>query len=89
MAIRALTAGFTDVVNRRSPEELGALFHEQGELAVTGLGETQGPEAIAALLGRFSFLVQILHSGVVELDGDLARARWHLSEFAVSDEERG
>jgi uncharacterized protein (TIGR02246 family) len=92
-AIRALTARFTDAVNRRSPEELGALFSEQGTWVVPGVGDTNGPVAIttllADLLGRFSFLVQILHSGVVELGGDRATARWYLSEFAASDDGRG
>ncbi len=92
-ALRALTARFTDAVNRGSPTELGSLFDEQGVWVVPGFGDTEGRDAIvdllADLLGRFSFLVQVLHSGVVEVDGDRARARWYLSEFAVSDDGRG
>ncbi len=92
-AIRALTGRFTDAVNRRSPAELGPLFAEDGVWVVPGFGETTGRDAIvgllADLLGRFSFLVQMVHSGVVEVDGDRARARWYLSEFAISDDARG
>lgn len=92
-AIRALTARFTDAVNRRHPAELAALFEEEGVWVVPGFGDTTGRQAIAGLLadllGRFTFLVQMLHSGVVEVDGDKARARWYLSEFAATEDGSG
>ncbi len=92
-AVRALTARFTDAVNRGVPAELGPLFAQGGVWVVPGFGDTTGRAAIVDLitdlLGRFSFLVQVLHGGVVEVDGDRAWARWYLSEYAVSDDGKG
>ncbi|MFQ5516667.1 MAG: nuclear transport factor 2 family protein [Acidimicrobiia bacterium] len=92
-AIRALTAHFSDAVNRRAPVELAGLFTEDGVWVVPGVGRTTGRRAIttllAELLQRFGFLVQTLHSGVVSIEGDTASARWYLSEFAKSAHDGG
>jgi uncharacterized protein (TIGR02246 family) len=86
LAVRDLTARFTDAVNRRDPETLGALFTEDGEWVVPGVPTSVGPEAAAAqirgLLSTFVHLVQLLHSGHVEVDGDVATATWYLTESA-------
>ena len=93
MAIRDLAQRFTDAVNRRSPGELAALFAADGRWDVPGVADTVGHDAIAArltgLLGQFSFLVQLLHSGVVELHGDQATARWYLTEHGRDAEGVG
>lgn len=82
--IRDLTARFTDAVNRRAPEELAALFTEQGEWHVPGVPAATGREAIAAvlatLLDGFPHLIQLTHSGHVDVDGDTADATWYVSE---------
>lgn len=86
LAIRDLAQRFTDAVNRRDGADLAALFMPDGRWDVPGVPETVGRDAIeaclAALLGQFPFLVQLLHSGTVELAGDRASSRWYLSEHA-------
>ncbi|MDA8280123.1 MAG: nuclear transport factor 2 family protein [Actinomycetota bacterium] len=86
LAIRDLTQRFTDAVNRSATAEMAALFAPDGRWEVPGVTDTVGHDAIAArlagLLAQFSLLVQLLHSGVVMLDGDRATARWYLTEHA-------
>jgi hypothetical protein len=90
--IRDLVARFTDAVNRRRADELPALFVADGQWIVPGMPETRGP-AIAplldVLLGKFPFLVQTVHSGRIGVDGDRARARWYLSEWARDHDGQG
>ncbi len=93
LAIRALAQRFSDAVNRRDAAALAALFAPDGRWDVPGVTETVGPEAIGAafdaLMVHFAFLVQVLHSGVVELDGVRASARWYLTEHARDHEGGG
>lgn len=93
LAIRDLAQRFTDAVNRRSPTEMAALFAPDGRWNVPGVDETVGHDAIAArltgLLGQFTHLVQLLHSGVVDLHGDRATARWYLTEHGRDPEGAG
>jgi hypothetical protein len=90
LAVRDLVARFTDAVNRRAHHELEALFVEDGEWVVPGIAETRGGPAAAALLGRlldgFPFLIQLVGSGRVRIDGDRGRARWYLTEYARDGE---
>ena len=87
LAVRDLTARFTDAVNRREPAALGRLFAEDGEWRVPGLegavGPAQAADRIEGLLTGFAHLVQLLHSGHVELAGDEATATWYLTESAA------
>lgn len=93
LAIRDLVARFTDTVNRRASGALGALFVPDGEWIVPGVPPTRGPDAVSALLeqllGGFGFLVQLVHSGNVRIDGDRASARWYLSEVARDESNQG
>ena len=86
LAIRDLAARFTDAVNRRDPEAVGRTFVDDGEWVVPGLPPSVGPHAaekqIAGLLENFTFLVQLLHSGQVDVDADVATASWYLTENA-------
>ncbi|MFV0315872.1 MAG: nuclear transport factor 2 family protein [Microthrixaceae bacterium] len=93
LAVRALVARFTDAVNRRMPEDLSGLFTDTGEWIVPGMPEIEGGAAAAGQLGSlldgFSFLVQLVHSGRVELAGERASARWYISEWAQSVDGAG
>jgi hypothetical protein len=93
LAIRSLTARFSDAVNRRAGSELGALFAHDGQWDVHGMPLAIGPEAVGVqfdgLIGRFDFLVQLLHSGVVEVDGSTAAARWYITEHCRDSEGSG
>ena len=84
--IRDLTARFTDAVNRRAPKELADLFTEDGQWHVPGLPVATGREAISTvlsgLLKNFTRLIQLTHSGHVDITGDTATATWYITENA-------
>jgi hypothetical protein len=84
--IRWLAAAFTDAANRRDGVAAARLFTEAGVWSLPGLDDVEGQDRIAEtmgrVLGRFDFLVQLLHEGTIEVDGERARARWYLSELA-------
>jgi len=84
--IRWLAAAFTDAANQRDGVAAARLFTEAGVWTLPGLDDVEGQERIAEtmgrVLGRFDFLVQLLHQGTIEIDGERARARWYLSELA-------
>ena len=86
LAIRDTAARFTDAVNRSDAPALGELFTQDGEWLVPGMPTTVGPAAAAerifGLRSAFANLIQLMHSGHVDIDGDRATARWYLSETA-------
>ena len=89
LAIRDLTARFTDAVNRGSGADLAVLFTDDGEWHVPGVPTIRGRAAIAAqldsLLTNFGRLVQLTHSGHVDVHGDTASGVWYLTEHAADD----
>ena len=93
LEIRNLTGRFTDAVNRRSGTDLAALFVEDGEWVVPGVPEVRGRDAIAAqldaLLTNFQKLIQLTHSGFVEVDGERATASWYVTETAQDGNGNG
>jgi ketosteroid isomerase-like protein len=84
--IRSLATAFTDAANRRDSVAAAHLFAGDGVWSLPGLDDVEGQdriaETMAQVLGRFDFLVQLLHQGTIEIDGERARARWYLSELA-------
>lgn len=93
IAIRDLTARFTDAVNRRAPKELADLFAEDGQWHVPGVPQATGREAVSALLegllGNFPHLIQLTHSGHVDVAGDTATATWYVSESGADADDNG
>ncbi|MGE3621426.1 MAG: nuclear transport factor 2 family protein [Acidimicrobiia bacterium] len=93
LAIRDLVARFTDAVNRRATDEFADLFTDDGEWVVPGMPECRGGAAagaqLAGMLEAFAFLVQLVHSGRVQVDGDQASARWYITEWAADGEGGG
>ncbi len=87
LAIRSLAAAYTDAVNRRDGEGMAAVYCEDGILHAPAAGApVQGIEKLRKRFKRLveqerEFLVQMTHSGVVEIDGDRAMARWWFSEI--------
>jgi hypothetical protein len=86
LAVRSLAAAYTDAVNRRDFEGMTAVFASDGIIEKPGFGEPlQGVEKIAKRYRRLQserdFLCQMIHSGVVEVTGDRATARWWFSEL--------
>lgn len=87
LEIRNVAARFTDAVNRAASADLAALFADDSTWEVPGLPPVHGQAAVAAqldsLLANFAGLVQLTHSGHVDVAGDVASAVWYLTEHAV------
>lgn len=86
LAVRALIERYADAVNRRDVEDWGALWTEDGVWEVFGT-PIRGRDAVvtawSAAMQRFSFVFHLVHSAVIEVDGDAARGRWTISEQLV------
>jgi uncharacterized protein (TIGR02246 family) len=93
VAIRDLTARFTDAVNRRAPDDLAELFTEDGEWHVPGVPTARGRRAIstllASLLANFEHLIQLTHSGHIDVHGDTATAVWYITERGTGADDNG
>ena len=86
LAVRSLAAAYADAVNRRDAEGMAAVLAPDAIIEKPGYGDpVQGREKILKRYRRLqrerSFLCQMIHSGVVHLDGDTATARWWFSEI--------
>lgn len=87
LAIRSLAAAYTDAVNRRDGAGMAAVYAPDGILEAPSAGSpVQGVEKLTKRFKRLveqerEFLMQLTHSGVVEIDGDRATARWWFSEI--------
>jgi ketosteroid isomerase-like protein len=87
LAIRSLAAAYTDAVNRRDGEGMAAVYAPDGILESPAAGApVVGIEKLTKRFKRLvekerEFLMQLTHSGVVEIDGDRAQARWWFSEI--------
>ena len=86
LAVRDLAARYADAVNRRDAEGMAALFASDGIIEKPGFGDpVQGKEKILKRYKRLQrerdFLAQMIQSGVVEIEGKTAKARWWFSEI--------
>lgn len=87
LAIRSLAAAYTDAVNRRDGAGMAAVYAPDGRLEAPAVGDPViGIEKLTRRFRRLvekerDFVMQLTHSGVVEIDGDRARARWWFSEI--------
>jgi uncharacterized protein (TIGR02246 family) len=86
LAVRSLAAAYSDAVNRRDADGMAAVFTPDGIIEKPGFGDpVQGVEKILKRYRRLQrerdFLCQMIHSGIVEVDGDRATARWWFSEL--------
>lgn len=86
LAVHSLVAAYADAVNRRDAEGMAAVFAPDGVIEKPGFGDpVVGVEKILKRYRRLQrerdFLCQMIHSGVVEVDGDRAAGRWWFSEL--------
>jgi hypothetical protein len=92
LEIRNLVARYSDAVNRRDSGDWGATWAKQGEWHLMG-NATQGRETIVAhwenLMTNFPFVMQLVHSGAVEVQGDTGTGRWYLTEINRTDNGAG
>jgi hypothetical protein len=85
-AVRSLAAAYSDAVNRRDADGMAAVFAPDGVIEKPGFGEpVQGVDKILKRYRRLQsereFLCQMIYSGVVEVNGDRATARWWFGEL--------
>ncbi len=91
-AITETTARFADACNTRDIAAFRALWLPDGvwEIGEPFPARAEGVDDIAnlcqTLLGLWEVFVQFTHSGVIEIDGDTAIARWTMQETASSPE---
>ena len=89
-AIKRLYASYTDAVNRRDPAGMAAVYAEDVEFVITQhehlgmgkpiLGREKMLKGATRLMQDRDHVFQILHSTLVELDGDRAKSRCWFSE---------
>jgi ketosteroid isomerase-like protein len=84
--IETLRGEFTDAVMMRDYERLASLFTPDGAVRIPHINETAASRAeiragVERLQALWTIFVQNTHPGVIELDGDTASGRAHISEI--------
>lgn len=93
--IQKQVAKFADAVNRRDQKEFTSLWIPEGiwELKSPMNINVQGKENIEQtfiqLLNNWEFFVQMAHSGVIEINGEYAKARWCMNEIGRDYDGKG
>ena len=87
LAIRSLTAAYTDAINRSAIDDIGPVYDDEAVFTMMDRPSVVGRDAILEVLRatvvRYQLIMQLIHSGVVQLDGDTARARWQVTELQI------
>jgi ketosteroid isomerase-like protein len=89
-AIRTLTASYTDAINRADIDDIAHVYDDEAVFTMMERPSVVGRAAILdtlrATVARYQLVMQLLHSGVVQTDGDRARARWQITEFQIMND---
>lgn len=85
LEIQKLTAAYSHAVMRRDGVAAAAVYTADGVLSAFYAPDIVGRDAIAdvlsATLAPLQFIVQTCSAGVVEVEGDTARATWSVTEL--------
>jgi hypothetical protein len=85
LKIRNLVARYSDAVLRSDVREWLGTWAQEGEWQLLG-GVSRGHEALRdrleELTENIEYVMQLTGGGIVHLDGDLARGRWTVTEYA-------
>lgn len=88
LAIRALVAAYTDAINRFDIDDIAHVYDADSVFTMMDRPSIVGRQAILDVLretvARYQLVMQLVHSGVVQLDGDNALARWQITELQVA-----
>lgn len=91
--ITELVARWADASNRVDSEAWAATLSDDCVYSMTGGPKRNGRDEIVEysveVLGSIEFVLQLVHSGTVEVDGDLATGRWFISEYQGFSEDKG
>jgi ketosteroid isomerase-like protein len=92
-AIRNLAAAYSDAVNRGSAEGMVEVYSVDGALSAFGAADVVGHAALKAtfekVVSDHRWIFQMTHTGIVEVDGDIAWCRWWVSEHALRNDGSG
>jgi ketosteroid isomerase-like protein len=84
-AIRRLISSYCDAVGRRDPDAVGLLFAPDAQVSIADMPPRVGRQEIVDGFRRtasgFSFLHQKCDTGLIDVDGDAARARLGVLEI--------
>jgi ketosteroid isomerase-like protein len=87
LAIRNLTAAYTDGINRGDVDEAMRTYAEDSTFTMmdrpTVVGRPAITDVLRSTVARYQLITQLVHSGVVQVAGDRARARWQITELQV------
>ena len=92
LEIRTLVARYSDGVATRDAGTWGSTWAEDADWQIVGFnahGRTAIVELWQKLMAGFPWVVQLMGSGTVEVQGDTGKGRWYLFEFAKSAEGKG
>ena len=82
--IAELVALYADGVNRNDMEAWSTIWSEDANYSLMDGMKKKGRDAIVALFVKVmesvESMVQLVHNGTIELDGDSATGRWYVSE---------
>ena len=85
LAIRALVARYADAVCRRDPDAWAATWAEECCWDLGGGRVANGRAEVAELwrtaIAKYTWVGQVVTTGLVDLDGDSGRGSWYLIEF--------
>ncbi len=91
--ITELVALWADSTNREDSEAWAATLSDDCVYSMTGGPEQNGRDAIVEysveVLGSIEFVLQLVHNGIVEVDGDSATGRWYVSEHQGLSKDKG
>lgn len=86
IAINHLAAAYAEAVSRGQVAEACMTYAEDGELhsptTEPAIGRAAVTATITATCESLEFVFQTVHQGLVEVDGDTARARFQITEWA-------
>ena len=93
LAIRSVAERYADAVVRKHAGDWQQTWSEEEACTWSLFGKPiEGREAILrtfeGAIATFDWVVQHVHNGVIEVDGDRARARFTISEIGVTTEGR-
>jgi ketosteroid isomerase-like protein len=90
LAIRHVTASYTDAINRLDADDAIAAYAAESSFTMmdrpTVTGRAAIHDVLRATVARYQLITQLVHSGVVFVDdgGDTAQARWQITELQVA-----
>jgi ketosteroid isomerase-like protein len=86
IAIQNLAVSYAEAISRGEIDEAVQVYAPDGVLASPTTEDAVGHQAIAEVLrkttGGLEFVFQTVHLGLVHVDGDRARARFPITEWA-------